>query len=228
MVDLDSLHPLSQGVSSVRSVLLPPSCCGCGCRGVAFCDDCRRSLRPAPLLEAPPGVDLALALLSYEGFAADAVRAAKFRNRRDALRELSDALGGFVAARLDGVSFDRSSGAAVVTWVPSLESHRRRRGFDQGRLIAGRVAASLGWQRRALLRRTDHHAQLGLDRATRLSGPRVVVTGGVPRTVLVVDDVRTTGASLRVAASALRGAGAEFVIAATVAATPHPEPLIGV
>lgn len=210
---------MSQVVRRVGGVFLPTTCAGCGQVGGVLCDTCRAQLNPAPRLDPPPGVDVAIALVAYEGVAAAAIRAAKFHQRRGALVPFADALGRLVARQLIADTVDRAG--AVVTWVPALSSHRHRRGFDQGAVIARRVAAACGMPTRVLLRRGDSFAQLGLDRATRLAGPRLVARGVAPATVVVVDDVRTTGASLRVATNALRGAGATLVIAATIAATPH-------
>ncbi|MGH8999558.1 MAG: phosphoribosyltransferase family protein, partial [Acidimicrobiia bacterium] len=74
---------------------------------------------------------------------------------------------------------------------------------------------------RPALRRVSGAAQTGRSRRERARGPvfepLVTLAGG---RVLVVDDVATTGASLRAAAGALRGAGAVSVVAATGARTP--------
>jgi predicted amidophosphoribosyltransferase len=109
----------------------------------------------------------------------------------------------------------------VVTWAPTSARHRRRRGFDQAELLARAVAHGLGLPCRRLLRRTTSQAQTGRSRAERLAGPSFVARPlPAPQRVLVVDDVVTTGATLRAAAEALGRAGAEAVRCIAGAATP--------
>ena len=155
------------------------------------------------MLPVPPGLDLCVSLMEYDDVAASIIRRLKYSNHRDALPRLAEAL----AVRLGPVSFDQ------LTWVPATNPHRRRRGFDQGELLARR----LGRPER-LLRRLDDHPQTGRSRAERLEGPSFEVVAPVAGVVLVVDDVRTTGSSLAAAAATLRAAGATSVLGATLAA----------
>ncbi|MFZ9697438.1 MAG: ComF family protein [Ilumatobacteraceae bacterium] len=112
-------------------------------------------------------------------------------------------------------------GIDVVTWAPTSSAHRRRRGYDQAELIAHEVARRLQVPASCLLRRRGSVAQTGRSRVERLTGPvfRARSTVGGKR-ILVVDDVATTGATLRAARRALRAAGAELVYCWAVAGTP--------
>lgn len=109
---------------------------------------------------------------------------------------------------------------AVVTWVPA---HPRRaiRHPDSGAAIARALARREGLVARRLLRRSVRsRRQAGLDRdARRDAGARLGLRarGVVPPAVVIVDDVRTTGASLDHAAEVLRRAGARHVMGVTVA-----------
>jgi len=153
------------------------------------------------------GLDATWALLAYEGPGRQLVQALKYRNRRAPLAVLGRAMAGQVDERPE-----------VVTWVPATPAHRRERGYDQAELLARRIGRDLAAPTRRLLRRGADRPQTGRTRAERLSGPTLCARRRAGGTVLVVDDVVTTGASLRAAAEVLRAAGAERVLGLALAA----------
>ena len=193
--------------------LLPRHCVVCRSVGMALCPRCAASLRPAPEAPPGPGLDRVVALFAYEGAGRTVIGRLKFDNHRDALGPLAAMLGAAVDEQVD-----------LVTWVPTVAARKRRRGYDQAELIARDVAASLGVPARATVRRLDRVAQTGRGRAERLGARFVARTRLRGEIVAVVDDVRTTGASLAGVAVALRAAGAGRVIGATLAATPGSVP----
>lgn len=159
----------------------------------------------------PPGLASCAALFPYEGVGRELVARLKYRNARSTVPWLAAGLADLGAARL----------AEVVTWVPTTGPRRRSRGFDQGRLLATAVARRLRLPCRPLLRRLGGSGQTGLSRAERLAGPKLeAALRGPCRSVLLVDDVVTTGATLSAAARALRGAGVEQVHAVVAARRP--------
>jgi len=187
-------------------VLLAVACVGCRGSAGPVCPTCAAAVQPVGAV-AVEGLDGAWALLAYEGPGRDLVQALKFRNRRSAVGVLAAAMAGQVTER-----------PGVVTWLPATPAHRRERGFDQAELLARRVGRTLGVPARRLLVRRPDRPQTGLPRAERLRGPALRPRRGVGGTVLVVDDVVTTGASLRAAAGALREAGADRILGLTLAA----------
>ncbi|MCB0978019.1 MAG: ComF family protein [Acidimicrobiales bacterium] len=144
----------------------------------------------------------------------------KYRNQRSSLRWLGSALADLV----DAEAVD------VVTWAPTTGSRVRERGFDHAELIARRVAGRTGVPVRSLLDRGPGPAQTGRSEVERHSGPSFLPRRSLcGSSVLLIDDVMTTGSTLSAAARALRTAGASRVRGLVVAHRPwsgrrHQEP----
>jgi len=118
--------------------------------------------------------------------------------------------------------------ADLVVPVPLGKKRAKERGYNQVGLVAMPLAAVNRWRYapRALARSRETRSQVGLTAAERrenVSGAfqaeAALVSG---RTVLLMDDVATTGATLSACAAALLDAGARSVYALTLArALPH-------
>jgi predicted amidophosphoribosyltransferase len=111
-----------------------------------------------------------------------------------------------------------SGGAPVVIApIPTTAARIRARGYNQAALLAERAAVSLRLPVRPLLRRvTAGASQTALPPDARRENVRdafAVASGGNPRglSVLLVDDVLTTGATAAEAAGTLASAGVERV-----------------
>ena len=105
--------------------------------------------------------------------------------------------------------------AICATWIPAAAKNRRKRGYDQAELLARAVAQIADLPCRKLLKRERDLPQGDRDLKGRLQGPSLTPAGNllasespnIPQSVLIVDDVVTTGSSLRRAAETLRQAG---------------------
>jgi predicted amidophosphoribosyltransferase len=179
------------------------------------CERCAATLAPPPVAPPPTEVDDWVAAFAYEGVARELVARLKYRNARAALAWLATAVAE-AAVVLD-------TRTAIVTWVPTTPARRRYRGFDHAELLARATAARLWLPVHGLLRRSPGPPQTGRARSERRSGPRFTSRLATsPASVLLIDDVSTTGASLSAAASTLRASGARYVRGATIARTPDP------
>ena len=152
-------------------------------------------------------MDRCLALLAFEGPAADLVARIKYRNDRSALPGLGRAM----ADQVTAAGGAGGAGAVLVTWIPTTAARRRSRGFDHGRLLAGEVARALRLPLRRTLDRAAGPPQTGRTRVERRGGPVLHPVRRLSGRVLAVDDVVTTGATASAAAAALRCAGADEV-----------------
>ena len=204
---------LSHPSRTTGTMMFQSRCAGCDRVGPVLCRTCRFALAaPAGM---PVGGDV-VAAVPFAGRARTVLLGFKYGNRR----QLAHHFAGLLVNRLlaEGV---QPKDLDVITWAPTTRQRRHRRGFDQAELVARRVALQLGVPCRRLLERQNGAAQTGLDRATRLHGPVFRASpAAAGRRVLVIDDVITTGSTLRSAEAALRRADARSVQRAAVATTP--------
>lgn len=174
-------------------------CAGCGRRGVRTpCLACVQLLDVLPTTAHAAWPDT--------GAARRLVRAAKFGHWRGG----GSRLAAIAAPRVSGLDVD------LVTWIPGERSRRARRGGHLPEALARAWARDLDVPCRGLLRRRPGPTQQGLDRQRRHDNvanawrlaPNVDRHGLVGRRILLVDDIRTTGATLAAAGRVLEASGA--------------------
>jgi ComF family protein len=210
------------------ALVFPARCIGCQRRGEVLCLDCRAELPYLPAhvcsrcatlrgsnggcrgcRQLSPALDRIRAPLAYAGAARTAVLTLKFQSGR----YLAPLMGELLGEQIQGLR------AELVIPVPLSRSRLRQRGFNQAALLAASVAPVVhGWLTTDVLTRTDRHAQHTLGAAARLGNLRGAFTCTRPRevegaSVLLVDDVVTTGATVSACADTLADAGASRISA---------------
>ena len=187
--------------------------CGAEIEGFAgefLCDDCSGPHRPR--------FDRAASAFRLEDAAQRIIYGYKFNGRLYLRDDLVDFLEAAAVARFDVAEID------LVLPMPSTRFRRLDRGYNQCAYLAEALAKRLDRKYDAsILRRKGHpKRQAGLDEEERRENAKdsfavrrpALVRG---RTVLVVDDIQTTGATLSAAAEALKAAGAWRVLTLALA-----------
>lgn len=203
-----------QIVTVALDLVFPPHCVHCERVGSFLCERCSRTVTLAPK-RVVAGLDDVFVAVEFSGAASAAIHAFKYERQT----QLADILGDWLCAVLHDV-------AMSVDCVVAVPLHHRRfsmRGYNQAALLAHYVAKRYGWvfAANAVTRVRETSSQVHLnaqERRANVAGAFAAQPDAVTgQRVLLVDDVLTTGATLAACAGALRAAGAESVIGATVA-----------
>ena len=199
-------------------LVFPPRCAGCDRIDTRWCARCQHTLAATPLdlqLRILPGIIIA-STSDHDGLIQRASVALKYDRAFGAQTPLS--------LRLVESVQELGWRVEVVIPAPMHVSRRRRRGYNQAEIIAAPVAQALGVAIApdAITRNRATVSQVGLSSQERLlnvsgafSARKSVVKG---KTVLLIDDVVTTGATLAACAQAALAEGAAEVYGLTVTA----------
>ncbi len=199
-------------LTALRGLFLPRECVSCGLPDTWFCPACDRDVMASA--GAVLGVDdLEVSSgAAYQGSARDLVLAGKTGLVTATAQPLGRLLRRAVLAHPE------MSADVVLVPVPATRRAWVRRGIDPVELMVRRSnltwARSLTWRRRP----STQKSLGGVQRRKNLTEAMRAVSRGAR--VLVVDDVITTGSTIREAVRALRSAGADVVGGATALYTP--------
>lgn len=220
-------------------MLFPKVCVGCGAIGSYICSRCVKKLvlyekqrclycnraslcgLTHPSCAKPRGVDGAVSAFHYSPLLKKIIKIAKYRLAKDALTELlqisAPILGSLIAPARSPYR------ARIFVPIPLHWTRHNRRGFNQSELICEVVSAWVPESRTeiALKRVIATHDQARvLRRSERVANVSHVFRTTQPlreRRVFLVDDVITTGSTLKAAALALKQAGATHVYGLSLA-----------
>lgn len=179
-------------------------CCESCTEGELLCPDCAAQLRNLrlPMTDGP-----VQSVWAYKECAGRLVRGLKDGCVADCAKVLAEGMAEVVREM-------QLPPDTVLTWVTMPRARRRVRGIDHGRILCEELAARTGLETRELLKRTgEGHTQRGLSRQQRLRNlaGRFACDAEIHGTVLLIDDVFTTGATAQACTEVLCRSGAEAV-----------------
>jgi competence protein ComFC len=201
-------------------VIYPRVCVGCSQEGAYICSDCQRLLRqPDPICpiccrpslggwaharcKTNHGLDRLLVGLSYRGLVQNALKKVKYKNSWDVVDQLTD------------ICQFETGQDTVFTAVPLHARKARERGFNQAERISRRIAGTDSRYIETLLRRRVTQPMFGLtkkERTLNIAGAfSPVIDPLLLDLVILVDDVWTTGSTIRECAAVLKTAGVKAV-----------------
>lgn len=209
--------------SFLLDLLFPPKCMFCHeimkSSERKICSRCASELPVLPCREQKQSfnhVSVCFSPFAYEGTVRDSLLRYKFSG----LQYYAAGYAGLIAENIpaEGLSCD------VISYAPLSRARLRSRGYDQARLLAEELSAITGIECRPTLRKVRNAApQSGTggfeERKANISGAYRIrkdaeING---KTVLLADDIVTTGSTLSECAGVLIRAGAADVKAVTVA-----------
>ena len=197
-------------------LVFPPVCSGCGRVDYAFCPDCVNELQRVPIArwqDQRGDLDGMIATGQYRGSLESAIKAFKYERATELASTLS--------MRLAAVMDDPRPHIDALLPVPLSAERFDERGYNQAALLCRHLSAAWGipW-RDDLLRRTrdtEQQARLrGQERLDNVLDAFEAAHDAEGRSLLLIDDVVTTGSTLIECAKALKRRGANAVYAATV------------
>ena len=226
--------------SALADLVLPSGCAGCDAERVPLrsgvCERCVTrldALSPFPAVPVPPpaGMPACVAAGAYGGALRGVLLAYKEKGRH----RLARPLGALLAGAVTHIAPDRSRPLLLIPVPSTARAARERHGDHMARLTAHTVRhlRAAGWQAEVIqpLRASARPDSASLDAAgragvaessLRIRAGRIRVLQREPtmrRTLVVVDDIVTTGATLAAVVSRLREANVQVTGAAVIAAT---------
>ena len=194
----------ARAISWLQDLVFPPSCGNCGRVDFRFCAGCRRELDLLPLEDYSDKLEELEAVFAtgkHHHILQNAVQAFKY----EGARELAEPLAG----RLADAMRQSKCRIDVIAPVPLFADREAERGYNQAALLGQHLSVAMGAAYGAdslkRVRETSQQALLSpAERKRNVRGAFVARADVKGLSVLLVDDVVTTGSTLRECAIALK------------------------
>ena len=205
-------------IDTILSYIAPHYCCKCGKIGDILCQDCKKYItnlrRVVCLLCSRPVKNQAFCrhcrgwcLTTRTGVIGGIINDVKFRRTKSGVEALVDILDD---------TLPECGGDVALVPVPTAPSNIRRRGYDHMALIAKGLAKRRQLLYAPLLRRhtnvTQHFAKTAAQRREQAKTFFEIAKTPDPQlTYVIIDDIYTTGSTLKAARKCLKDAGAKHI-----------------
>ena len=204
----------------IVDAVFPVKCVGCKACGKYICQECYMSVRRSsrPIERSSGEMTRVYATYQYGGVVQKLLKKVKYKSSWKMVDELAERWSERVSdAMLDEVS----ECEVVVTSVPMYKLCQRERGFNQAERLGRKLADELGVEYIETMRRTRATKPMyGLDKKARrgnVKGAFEMREKMSAELVILVDDVWTTGSTMRECAKMLRKMGIEEIWGVVVA-----------
>lgn len=218
-------------LDNLISLVAPHPCFSCGALGANLCDYCKYDIENEYFTDCVlcgklankngicatchPPYSRAWCVGERSGVLSQLIDSFKFHRNYAAHKDLAALLSDCVGVLPPN---------AVIVPIPTLTSHRRRRGYDHTLLLAKALSHRQEIPVTRLLRRASATTQRGNNKGVReLQAARAFIRKGLideNKVYVIIDDITTTGATLHHAAKLLCQAGAKDVWVAVIARQP--------
>jgi ComF family protein len=215
------LRLLSNWLHTAAEWVFPPRCALCGRVDTVLCARCAKSL-PAPTLTPTPALPPLIASAAtgiYEGKLRRIIHVFKYESDRTDAQKLAPVLAERLCLCLAALAWTIDT----IIPVPLHTTRQRERGYNQSQLLGVHVASELKLpiNLTALTRQRATPSQVGLTAAQRQTNLHDAFYAPAASlynlSILLIDDVSTTGATLQACARAATLAGARAVYSLTLA-----------
>lgn len=220
---------------SSLDLIFPPHCAGCDLLGFRWCPTCDSKVHPvthpicnkcgAPkhLARSPDdqcatfleSIEFIRSCSLYEEPLSTAIKKLKYQRNVG----IAEILAFYFVELYNNINQDFD----IIIPVPLSTNRYRERGYNQSSLIAKPFSLAIGrpMKTQALFRHKDTKSQVGLSREQRsenVAGSFVANKSQVfGKTIILIDDVTTTGSTLEACAKALKKEGAKTIVGLTLA-----------
>jgi len=201
----------------ILNLLFPQKCIGCGAKNEILCCKCLTKLPPPPELYGIGSHKIFAATSYHDEISKKAIWLFKYKG----VKILAEPLAELMYRRFLGTHIADS----VIIPIPLSKNKLRKRGYNQAELLAKCLSDKLSVKiiSDVLYKIKDTSSQVeikdrkkrlkNLEGAFKVEGPEKIAG----KTIILVDDISTTGATLKEAGHVLKNAGAKKIIGLVVA-----------